>query len=247
MRAPVLYADFIENPLSQTIRALEKNAGGGLIPHVFAIRALSPNAIAGARPELAQNVENAAVAMRAPLDRFFVRLRTPGVTVTAKDLEDRESRFALRTLVDAVLEASPAPPPPRPSGIVRLSGSVNLEAVRARRDELERSPLGSVAPWIVNAGLLGSRIEYDDGGRSEVLGQYRDELIKVFSVLETLPMPEFHRVLGSSVNRMLDDALSVVLEALRTAAHLAVTEYAGISSSRRALSPACCFSSSVRC
>jgi hypothetical protein len=41
-------------------------------------------------------------------------------------------------------------------------------------------------------------------------------------VLETLPMPEFHRVLSSSVNRTLDDALANVLDALRTAAHIAV-------------------------
>lgn len=223
-RGPVLYVDFIEDELGQTLRALEKNTAGGLIPHILAIRALFPNAMAGARSELAQNVENAAVAMRAPLDRFFVRLSVPGVAITAKDLEDRESRFALRGLTDALLQAPSEPLPQRRTGIVRLSGSVNLDVLRARREELERSPLGSVAPWIVNASLLGSRIEYGSSGRSEVLGQYRDALIKVFSVLETLPMPEFHRVLSTSVNRTLDDALSVVLDAMRAAAHLAVSE-----------------------
>ena len=41
-------------------------------------------------------------------------------------------------------------------------------------------------------------------------------------VLSELPMPEFHRVLTSSVNRTLDDALAAALDALRAAAHLVV-------------------------
>ncbi len=77
-------------------------------------------------------------------------------------------------------------------------------------------------PWIVNAHLLGERVEHD-GGRSDVLALYRAELVKVFSVLETLPMAEFHRVLSSSVNRTLDDALGAVLDALRAAAQYSVT------------------------
>ncbi len=76
--------------------------------------------------------------------------------------------------------------------------------------------------------MLGSRIEYSGGGsgtgrsRSDVLGLYRTELLKVFGVLETLPIPEFHRVLSSSVNRTLDDALGAVLDALRAATPVAV-------------------------
>jgi hypothetical protein len=103
---------------------------------------------------------------------------------------------------------------------VRLSGTVDLDALRRRGDELEQAPLGSIVPWIINAHLLGTTIEYDGAGRSDVLGLYRAEVIKVFSVLETLPMPEFHRVLTSSVNRTLDDALGAVLDALRAAAHV---------------------------
>jgi hypothetical protein len=185
---------------------------------VFAVRAFFPNALAGADPRQAQAVENAARAVRAPLDRFFVRLRVPRLAITAKDLEDRDSRFALRGLVAAVNEAPGAELNARTTGVVRLSGPVDVDALRRRGSELEQAPLGSVVPWIINAHLLGSTIEYNGGGRSDVLGLYRGELIKVFSVLETLPMPEFHRVLSSSVNRTLDDALGAVLDALRQAA-----------------------------
>ncbi|HET9095200.1 MAG TPA: hypothetical protein VFN37_00950, partial [Candidatus Baltobacteraceae bacterium] len=219
---PLLYADFSHEDLAQAIRSLEKSDAGGLIPHLFAIRAFFPNAIAGADPRLAQTAENAARAVRAPLDRFFVRLRVPRLTITAKDLEDRDSRFALRALVGAIADAPIAPLSTRPGGTVRLSGAVDLDALRRRAGELEQAPLGSVVPWIVNAQLIGERVDYNGGGRSDVLGLYRLELIKVFSVLETLPMPEFHRVLTSSVNRTLDDALGAVLDALRSAVHLAV-------------------------
>lgn len=219
---PLLYVDFSQDELTQAIRTLEKSDAGGLIPHVFAVRALFPNAVAGADARLAQTVENAARAIRAPLDRFFVRLRVPRLAITAKDLEDRDSRFALRALVAAAIDAPVAPLSARPQGTVRLSGAVDTEVLRRRVSELEAAPLGSVIPWIVNAHLLGECVDYNGGGHSNVLGLYRAELVKVFSVLETLPMPEFHRVLSSSVNRTLDDALGAVLDALRAAAQYSV-------------------------
>jgi uncharacterized repeat protein (TIGR01451 family) len=216
--APVLYADLSQRELAQIIRTLEKSDAGGLIPHVFAVRALLPNAIAGAPPQLAQTAQNASHAIRAPLERLFVRLHAPRLTITAKDLEDRDSRFALRELLDGIVRTPSAEPAPRPPATIRLIGAVNVESLRKRAAEFEHAPLGSVIPWIIYAHLLGERMEYAPSGHSEVLGLYRAQLLKVFGVLETLPMPEFHRVLSSSVNRTLDDALGAVLDALRAAA-----------------------------
>lgn len=221
---PTLYIDFSQEHLTQTVRMLEKSDAGGLIAHLFAVQAFLPNAIAGADARTAQIMENSARNVRAPLDRFFVRLRVPRLTITAKDLEDRDSRYALRTMLDELAGAPAQPLTERPAGVVRLSGQVDVNAIRARLPELESAPLGSVVPWIVSSQLLGTRVEYPSTGsgqaeRSEVLGLYRTELVKVFSVLETLPMPEFHRVLASSVNRTLDDALAAVLDALRGAAY----------------------------
>jgi hypothetical protein len=142
--------------------------------------------------------------------------------VTAKDLEDRDSRLALRLLVKELIDSSPGTQAARETGIVRLRGPVDVEALRFLAPQLETAPLGSVVPWIVSAHILGSVVEYNGESRSNALGEYRSELLKVFTLLETLPMPEFHRVLTSSVNRGLDDALVAVLDALRTAAHVAV-------------------------
>lgn len=222
VEAPTLYADYSQEDVVQIIRTLEKTDAGGLIPHVFALRAFFPNALAGAGPRETQTLENTARAMRAPLDRFFVRLRVPRLTITGKDLEDRDSRFALRSFIETAANAQAQPLDERMRGIVRFSGPVDVNTLRRRAVELEQEPLGSVVPWILSAQLLGTRIEYNGEGRSDMLGLYRNELIKVFSVLETLPMPEFHRVLATSVNRTLDDALGAVLDALCAAARVAV-------------------------
>ncbi len=131
---PTLFVDFSAEELVTALRALEKSDAGGLVPHIFAVRTLFPNALAGADPKTAQVIHNAAIAIRAPLDRLFVRLRVPRLQITAKDLEDRESRFALRDLVAAVLEAPAEPLNERPSGIVRLSGGISAKrCARAAR------------------------------------------------------------------------------------------------------------------
>jgi hypothetical protein len=213
---PTVYVDFTQDQLVQALRTLEMSNAGGLIAHIFAIRALFPNAIAGADTQFEQIAESAARAIREPLDRLFVRLRAPRLTITAKDLEDRESRFALRSFVDALLEAPVEELGELEPRVVRLSGRADPHVLRRSRAQLDSAPLGSVTPWIAGAHLLGTSIEFNGGRRSGVLEQYRAELIKVFGVLETLPIPEFHRVLTSSVNRTLDEGLGAVVEALRS-------------------------------
>jgi len=140
----------------------------------------------------------------------------PRLSVTAKDLEDRESREALMDLVDALPEAASEGPS---EGVVRLEGALDLDRLRALRAELDAAALGSVTPWLAGAELMGTSI-VNEGGRSDVLGRYRAELRGVLAVLHELPLPEFHRVLTSSVNRTLDEALVATIDALRGAAHL---------------------------
>jgi uncharacterized repeat protein (TIGR01451 family) len=220
--SPLLYRDLSEQQLAQIVQTLERSDAGGLIRHVFAVRALLPSAIAGSDARNAHELEGLLRALQAPLDRLFVKLRMPRLAITAKDLEDRESRSAMCSLVAAVLDAGTAQPPARAAGAVRLSGNVDIDVLRGRANELEHVPLGSIAPWILSAHLMLAHVEYDDGASSDVLALYRNEALKVFGVLETLPMPEFHRVLSSSVNRTLDDALGAVLDALRAAVRVGV-------------------------
>jgi uncharacterized repeat protein (TIGR01451 family) len=219
--APMLYLDLPAERLDTTLRMLDRADAGGLVQHLFAMRLLLPEAAAGAQPALVTAFGTANRAMRAPLDRFFVRLRMPRLAVTAKDLEDRDSRFALRALVDQLVLA-PAQPAPQPRpGMVRLQGPIDVDLLRALSTELEAAPLGAVTPWVINAQMLGTAIVCD-ATANDALGRYRGEVLKVLTVLSELPIDEFHRVLTTSVNRSLDESLAGVLDALRGVARLAV-------------------------
>ena len=220
--SPTMYLDLAREDLAQTIETIEKSDAGGLVQHLFALRALLPNAIVGANDRDTRSLIEAARTARAPLDRFFVRLRVPRLTITSKDLEDRESRDAMRDIVDIVSRREASPAKARPPEIVRMRGPVDVDILRQWAPQLATAPLGSVVPWILNAQMLGTTIEYNGGSTNDALAAYRSEMIRVFTLLETLPMPEFHRVLGSSVNRTLDETLGNVLAALRDAAHVAV-------------------------
>ena len=218
---PLAFIDFAADRLAHTLKLLERSDAGGLIVHLFALRMLFPENAAGANASLSAAFTTAARTMRAPLERFFVRLRMPRLTVTGKDLEDRDSRLALRALLDQLAHAPVAAAAPPPSGIVRIEGRVNVDVMRALMSELDTAPLGAVTPWVINAQLLGTTILHD-GTQSDVLAAYRTEALKVLTVLSELPIDEFHRVLTTSVNRSLDEALAAALDALRGAAHIAV-------------------------
>jgi uncharacterized repeat protein (TIGR01451 family) len=218
---PMLYIDFAADRLAHTLKLLERSEAGGLVQHLFALRMLFPENAVAATPALSSAFINASRAVRAPLERFFVRLRMPRLTITGKDLEDRDSRAALRVLLDELVVSPPQDALEPPTGIVRIEGSVDVDKVRALMPELDTAPLGAVNPWIINAQLLGTGVLHD-GTRSVTLAAYREEILRVFTVLSELPIDEFHRVLTTSVNRGLDDSLAGVLDALRGAAHLAV-------------------------
>jgi hypothetical protein len=96
-----------------------------------------------------------------------------------------------------------------------------LDVIQALAADLASTGLGSVTPWVINGQLLGSTV-YHGQEHSDALDHYRTELLRVLSVLNELPLEEFHRVLTSSVNRSLDESLVQVMNALRGAAPIAL-------------------------
>ena len=222
VQVPVLYLDFSPDRLSNTLRMLERsNSAGGLVQHLFAVRLLFPEHAQDAPASVDEAFANASRALRAPLEKLFVRLRMPRLTITGKDLEDRESREALQDVVESLSFAPTASPRAPGEGTVRVSGAIELDVVQSLLPDLESAPLGAVTPWLLNAQLLGTTI-YHGSERSEALETYRGELLHVLSVLSELPIEEFHRVLTSSVNRTLDGALANAIDALRGAAQIAL-------------------------
>ncbi len=216
--SPALYVDFSGERLSNTLRMLERSdSAGGLVQHLFTLRLLFPEHAQGAPASVDDAFSTASRALRAPLEKLFVRLRMPRLTITGKDLEDRDSREAMRDVVESLAFAPTAAPQAPSEGVVRISGAVDLDVLRSLLPDLEAAPLGAVTPWLINAQMLGTTI-YHGTERSDALESYRAELLRVLTVLSELPIEEFHRVLTSSINRSLDEALAEVMNALRGAA-----------------------------
>ena len=216
--APVLYVDFTPERLNNTLKMIERsNSAGGLVQHLFVERLLFPERAQDAPAAVDDAFANGSRALRAPLEKLFVRLKMPRLAITGKDLEDRESREALRDVVESLSFAPTASPKAPAEGVVRVAGAIELDVIRALLPDLESAPLGSATPWLLNAQLLGTTI-YHGSDRSDALETYRGELLHVLTVLSELPIEEFHRVLTSSVNRTLDDALAQAIESLRGAA-----------------------------
>jgi hypothetical protein len=221
--SPVLYVDFTPDRLNNTLRMIERSdSAGGLLQHLFALRLLFPEHVQDAPANVDDAFGNGIRALRAPLEKLFVRLRMPRLTIAGKDLEDRESREAMQDLIESLSFArTAAPRPPEDERIVRISGAVEFDVLRALLRDLDAAPIGAAKPWMINGQMLGSTI-YHGSERSDVLEQYRSELLRVLSVLDELPIEEFHRVLTSSVNRALDEGLVQVTQALRGAAPIAL-------------------------
>lgn len=217
-QTPATYVDFSDEQLQQTLQLLERADAGGIIRHLYVLRSFFPTNAGGASPQLTAAFAAAGAAVRAPLDRLFVRLHMPQIAVTANDLEDADSRAALQQLLAALDVEKPGGEDGE--GATRVVGPIDLAALHALAPQLESAPLGSVTPWLVCAHLLGTTV-VRDGVRSEAFGTYRRELLDVLTRLSDLPVPEFHRTLTSSVNRSLDEALAAALAALREAAPVA--------------------------
>ncbi len=222
LTSPVLYIDFSAERLNNTLRMLERsNSAGGLVQHLFALRMLFPEHAQNAPSNVDGTFANASRALRAPLEKLFVRLRMPRLTLTGKDLEDRESRDAMRDVVESLGFAPTASPQAPQEGTVRIAGAIEIDVARSLLPDLETVPLGAVTPWLLNAQLLGTMV-YHGSYRTDALESYRGELLQVLTVLSELPIEEFHRVLMSSVNRTLDEALVRVMDSLRGAAQIAL-------------------------
>ena len=207
---------FTREALERALAFMEQSEYGGLINHLFVLRTLFPDGIAGLDGELEAKFSAERDALRAVVDRLFIKMRMPRYALTAKDLEDRAARTALIDLVIGLRTARVSAASQRPLASIVLDGAVERDRIVTYLSALESDPLGSAHPWLVLAELLGSKISWP-GGESEVLGAYRRTLVATLMNVAALPLEEFHRVLTGSSNASLDAALGDVRAALRDA------------------------------
>ena len=213
---------FAPEKLERTLRFIDQATYGGLITHLFVVRSLLPETIIGVSGrDLQGRIDTQRAALRNIVDRLFIKMRLPRYSLTAKDLEDRSARESLLELVQTLESVAPTAPLPL-SGGIHIVGTIDLGDIAAHADGLENEPLGSAKPWGVLARMLGTSLEWDDD-RSSAVGGYRDALIATLNSVAALPLSEFHRVLTTSSNAVLDARLEELKASLRRALDTAVT------------------------
>ena len=214
--APISVLAFAPDRLRRTLSFLQQSNYGKLISHLFALEAFFPDRILN-EPELDDLFVSVRDAFRSTLDRLFVRLRLPRYAIAARDLEDRSSRDAILALaqrIESITDHSQGGDTfTAHDGAIRIVGEIDAVKLSHALEGLQEAPLGGVTPWIAYVSLLGTTIEVA-GEQSSLLGTYRNALLSILSVLEALPISEFHRVLTSSSNADLDQALNEVVRVL---------------------------------
>ncbi len=213
--APVTILAFAPDRLRRALTFLQQSDYGKLVSHLFALEAFFPDSV-HEESQLDELFIAVRDAFRSTLDRLFVRLRLPRYAIAARDLEDRSSRDAVTQLVEHIAALPPRTSPAHLGSLgdgIRIQGSIDHESLEHALTGLHDAPIGGVTPWIACVSLLGTTIEVGDEA-SDALATYRNTLLSVLRVLETLPTSEFHRVLTSSTNAELDAALHEVIRIL---------------------------------
>jgi hypothetical protein len=156
---------------------------GGLVAHVLVLRAFFPE------PDRAETGMPSALdavghALRDAFDRLFVKLRIPGFTVAADDLEDRGLRHALLALLEA-------------------EGTSVCCAV------LADAPLG--APVALRALLAAIPPPAGDTALGTAANAYLRLLDRALAEHEALPLELFDDAVARGRDAALDDARAALL------------------------------------
>ncbi len=182
--------------LEHALRLLQEARYGGVVDHLFAIRAFFPDA-AGAR-EIAPFAE-LVQSLRERLDRLFIKLRLPSYVLQSRDIETPAARSALQSLAMQLAPGEPA------MEADSLHGALEVGELRALGAQLENAPLGSALPW----GMLARFLPMDPP-----LRRYRELLIGSLDDLANAPAEAFVEILRKSRYAVLDEALFAACEQL---------------------------------
>jgi uncharacterized repeat protein (TIGR01451 family) len=199
-------ASFTAERLGRTLRFLNEARFGGLVSHLFAVRAFLPDAIGDAH-------NGALFALRDLLheefDRLFIKLRLPSYLIAPRDVETP----SLRSTIERVLhEAGVARGMPSESlaATTVLRGTFDPAELRDLAERLPDAELASALPWAALARLLPDAVL--------PWAQYRTLLIERLDALADSGCAEFIDALQRQSDAALDDALDVLRSSLHASA-----------------------------
>jgi len=188
--------------LAQIDRQLGEIRSGSMVGHLFALRALLPDAI-GSAP--LPSLDTLREGLRESLDRLFIKLRIPRYAMVERELETPILRASIEgAIADASLaRGEPAPPT---GGAASLTGHFNGEELRALLERFPEAPLASALPWLALAHLLPDE--------RMPLARYRSALCATLDALVACEPTEFLDRLMRSSDERLDASLAGVRESL---------------------------------
>jgi hypothetical protein len=175
----------------------------GLISHVFALRALFPDAAGSADPAITEALARERDALRSVLDRLYVKMRIPGYDVTAADCEDTTARRSLAALLGAVADSRGDDW--TPTGHPALSTTVDAPAAQTLLDALNGADIGSPIALYAVASLLPRTCD-DVPALTGILEHYVVLLQEAFARTLHLGSGEFDAVLAHHTDPGLDAA-----------------------------------------
>jgi len=188
---------------ARILRFLDEARFDGLITHLFALRALFPEAIGDAHIGAVASMRD---VLREELDRLFIKLRLPNYVIAPRDIETPSMRATLERLLHDITAARGVPAE-TPNVTVILRGAFDPAEVAEMSEHLGDAELASALPWAISARLL------PDG--TPQLAHYRAMLIERLDAFTETDASEFL----DALQRRRDIALDAALDVVRTSLH----------------------------
>ncbi|GAC1596705.1 MAG: hypothetical protein NVS3B28_28300 [Candidatus Velthaea sp.] len=186
--APPRFTLELDDERCETIARLLRGAiMPGLISHVFSLRALFSDGVTSDDPSVHEALALERDALRALLDRLYVKMRIPGYDLIASDCEDITARRS----------------------ILALLGAIGDDRATA---ELENVPLGAPPALAVVARFLPETSAVTELGSR--IADYIAEIRRAFDDARTLALGDFEERLANDFDVELDRARARVLELL---------------------------------
>jgi uncharacterized repeat protein (TIGR01451 family) len=199
-------AIFPNDRLERTARFLREARFGGLITHLFAVRAFLPEQVGDGRCAALQTLRE---LLREEFDRLFIKLRLPRYVIAARDIETPSLRSTIEHLIREG-SAAHGIPPDSPTAARALRGAFDPADLQEIGERLNGMPLACAFPWTA----LGRLLPDEPPGFAE----YRTLLLETLDGFEPGEKDEFIDALSHASTPRLDEALDAILASVHTMA-----------------------------
>ncbi|HVR47710.1 MAG TPA: hypothetical protein VMT95_13855 [Candidatus Binatia bacterium] len=199
-------ATFTSARLERALRFLREARFGGLVTHLFVVRAFLPEAIGDTHCGALAPLRD---LLREELDRLFIKLRLPRYAIAPRDVETPSLRSTIeRVLHEAALARGVPADPPTES--IALRGSFDSTPLHELAERLGSAELATAAPWAGLARLLPNE--------TSAFARYRSGLVDVVDRLADADSSDFIEELQQRDVAALDAELDAMLSALHETA-----------------------------